>query len=427
MRMPDVMVQSHPFIEGRGRSFCRGCLGKNLFSGLDLGELPIANELLKSSEDHLEKFPLHLSVCTDCGLGQVADVVTPERIFRDYRYLSSMSTTFLKHASDFVTQQVKSGLFSPGDWVLEIASNDGYLLKNFLSFGIKAIGIEPAENVAEMSRNLGINTVSEFFSSQLANDLFLIYGSPKLIIANNVMAHVPDLVDFIKGLAILSGPDTQISIENPSLANILVGMQFDTIYHEHYSYLSASAVAKISKSHGLHLFKVEELSIHGGSNRYWLKSSRLDNLSFPSVELVIDNEIKNGLFDPKEWGNYSSKVSKILDDFLAWLRNGGEEDSRKIYGYGAAAKASTILNSIEIEEGLIRAIADVSLEKQKRFMPPHGIKIMSPQEMFEKKPSDIIIFPWNIKTEIAKLLRENVSDQVRLWCAIPEMHEVLQQ
>ena len=169
---------------------------------------------------------------------------------------------------------------------------------------------------------------------------------------------------------------------------------------------------------------VEELSIHGGSNRYWLKSSRLDNLSFPSVELVIDNEIKSGLFDPKEWGNYSSKVSKILDDFLAWLRN-GEEDGRRIYGYGAAAKASTILNSIEVEEGLIRAIADVSLEKQQRFMPPHGIEIISPQEMFEQAPTDIIIFPWNIKVEIANLLRENASSEVRLWCAIPEMHEVL--
>lgn len=422
--MPNDIVQSLPFIEGRGRSFCRGCLGKNLFSGLDLGELPIANELLKSSEDHLEKFPLHLSICTECGLGQVADVVTPERIFRDYRYLSSMSTTFLKHASDFVTHQVESGQFSPGDWVLEIASNDGYLLKNFLQFGIKVLGVEPAENVAEISRGLGIDTISEFFSSQLAKELFSKHGYPKLIIANNVMAHVPDLIDFIKGLAILCGPQTQITIENPSLANILIGMQFDTIYHEHYSYLSATAVGKICEINGLHLVKVEELSIHGGSNRYWLKATAPNNEFDASVERVTKFEVDSGLFDFKEWENYSFKVAKILNDFLKWLLKGRVEN-RRVYGYGAAAKASTILNSIEIDPNLVLAIADVSLEKQKRFMPPHGIKIISPQEMFSQSPTDIVIFPWNIKSEIASYLRSKLDNDVRLWCAIPDMREVI--
>ena len=421
--MISEIAPSLPFIEGRGGVFCRGCLGRNLFSGLDLGELPIANELLKSSEGELEKFPLHLSVCAECGLGQVADVVTPERIFRDYRYLSSMSTTFLQHASDFVNQRVQEGMFSAGGWVLEIASNDGYLLKNFLFHGIKAIGVEPAENVAKISRGLGIETISEFFSSHLASELLSEHGYPKLIIANNVMAHVPDLIDFVKGLAILCGPKTQISIENPSLANILVGMQFDTIYHEHYSYLSASTVSKISKMNDLHLDKVEELSIHGGSNRYWLSRLTPDNFTDMSVDRVTRFEVNNGLFDVKEWASYSIKVSKILEDFLNWLR-AGSENSKKIYGYGAAAKASTILNSIEVDPNLIMAIADVSLEKQERFMPPHGIKIISPQELFNEKPTDIVIFPWNIKTEIANVLRSNLGDGVRLWCAIPEMHEV---
>ena len=279
--MPSDIAVSHPFIEGRGSDFCRGCLGGNLFSALDLGSLPIANELLLTEHGEIEKYPLHLKVCAECGLGQVADVVTPERIFRDYRYLSSMSSTFLQHASDYVTQKVQEGIFLPGDWVLEIASNDGYLLKNFLPFGILAIGVEPAENVAEISRSLGVETISEFFSSQLANELLAKHGYPKLIIANNVMAHVPDLVDFIKGLAILCGPDTQISVENPSLSNILVGMQFDTIYHEHYSYLSASSVARLGKMYGLNLFKVEQLSIHGGSNRYWLRVSTSDGTPEP--------------------------------------------------------------------------------------------------------------------------------------------------
>ena len=162
------IAPSLPFIDGRGQVFCRGCLGKELFSALDLGDLPIANELLFTEHGAIEKFPLHLSVCVECGLGQVADVVTPERIFRDYRYLSSISTTFLEHASSYVEQRVQDGIFAPGDWVLEIASNYGYLLKNFLKHNIKVLGVEPAENVAEISRKRGINTISEFFSSQLA-------------------------------------------------------------------------------------------------------------------------------------------------------------------------------------------------------------------------------------------------------------------
>jgi len=422
--VPNDIALSHPFIEGRGSDFCRGCLGGNLFTGLDLGFLPIANELLLTEHSEIEKFPLHLKVCAECGLGQVADVVTPERIFRDYRYLSSISTTFLQHASSYVEQRVQDGMFAPGDWVLEIASNDGYLLKNFLKHNIKVLGVEPAENVAEISRKLGIDTISEFFSSQLAAELLRENGYPKLIIANNVLAHVPDLIDVIKGLSVLCGPETQISIENPSLANILVGMQFDTIYHEHYSYLSATSVARISKDNGLHLSKVEELSIHGGSNRYWLTKSSDSSFTDDSVKKMIQDEKRQGLFESAKWSEYSRKVSKILGDFHDWVRT-TKENGGRIFGYGAAAKASTILNSIDIDAGLITAIADASLEKQKRFMPPHGIKIISPQALFAESPTDIIIFPWNIKNEIGGFLRENLQSQTRLWCAIPYMHEII--
>jgi len=414
---------SLPFIEGRGEIFCRGCLGRNLFSAVDLGDLPIANELLLTQGSKIERFPLHLRVCSDCSLGQVADVVTPERIFRDYRYLSSMSTTFLKHASDFVNQRVMEGIFAKGDWVLEIASNDGYLLKNFLPFGITIIGVEPAENVAEISRRLGIQTISEFFSSRLATELLTRHGYPRLIIANNVMAHVPDLIDFMKGLSLLCGPKTQISIENPSLANILLEMQFDTIYHEHYSYLSATAVSKLGKLYGLHLAKVEELTIHGGSNRYWLCKITTNNVESKSTLKIIQTENEQGLFNSIHWNSYSEKVTKVLGSFLLWLQ-ATKATGGNIYGYGAAAKASTILSSIDINPGLIAMIADASLEKQNRFMPPHGLEIISPLELFSKKPSDIIIFPWNIKDEIARYLRSNLGNEVRLWCAIPEMHQV---
>lgn len=422
--MTSNLVLSQPFIEGRGSNFCRGCNGSKLFSALDLGNLPIANELLISQESEIEEFPLHLRVCLDCGLGQVADVVTPERIFRDYRYLSSISSTFLHHATSYVEQRVQEGMFASGGWVLEIASNDGYLLKNFLKYEIPVLGVEPAENIAEISRKLGIKTISEFFSSQLAAEILQKEGYPKLIIANNVMAHVPDLIDFMKGLSILCGPETQVSIENPSLANILFGMQFDTIYHEHFSYLSAHAVAKLGNLNGLDLLKVEELSIHGGSNRYWLSKIKKEKASNGQVEEIIEGEVLDGLFNRENWKAYSDKVTKILSDFLLWLRN-SKENNRSIYGYGAAAKTSTILNSINIDVNLLSAIADASLEKQNRFMPPHGIRIISPQELFDQKPTDIVIFPWNIKVEIANFIRENASNEIRLWCLIPEMHEVL--
>jgi len=421
----DEIKLTGTFIEGRGINFCRGCLGETLFSALDLGELPIANELLLSPESIPERFPLHLRVCANCGLGQVPDVVTPDRIFRDYRYLSSISSTFLKHASDFVSQQISSRSFLPGDWVLEIASNDGYLLRNFLPSGIKAIGIEPAENVAEISRRLGIETVSDFFSNDLATDLLNQYGPPKLIIANNVMAHVPDLVDFVKGLATLVGPDTEISIENPSMASILTDFQFDTIYHEHYSYLSATSVEVISRMNGLELFKVEQLPIHGGSNRYWLRKLKTTNNPEASVGNTKNYEINIGLFEENSWENLSLNVKRILRNFEVWLAGDGSND-RKIYGYGAAAKASTLLNSIDQDaSNFLLGIADLSVEKQHRFMPPIGIKIISPERLASLDPTDIVIFPWNIRSEIASQLRLQLGNGVRMWCAIPDLHEVI--
>lgn len=414
---------SYAFIQGRGEFYCRGCQGANLFTGLDLGMLPIANELLPAQESAIEKFPLHLRVCPDCGLGQVADVVTPERIFRDYRYLSSISSTFLEHACNYVEALVQDNTFEHGDWVLEIASNDGYLLKNFLKLKIPVIGIEPAENVAQISKSLGVETIVEFFSSQLAEKILKEHGQPKLIIANNVLAHVPDLIDFIRGLSLLCGPNSQISIENPSLMNILIGLQFDTIYHEHYSYLSATSVSNLAQLNGLELFKVEELNIHGGSNRYWLQKSGNKTPVHVSVEQMKKFELQGGLFTPKNWEVYGGRVEKILKDFITWLKSVNESGGR-VYGYGAAAKASTILNTVEVQNGLIASIADASLEKQNRFMPPHAIPIISPKTLLDENPTDVIIFPWNLKKEIAGLLRNSLGNQTRLWCVIPEMHEV---
>lgn len=423
--LDSLMAFPKPFIEGRGNKFCRGCLNEGLFTALDLGELPIANELLLEIDEPIEKFPLHLRICKNCGLGQVADVVTPERIFRNYRYLSSMSTTFLKHASDFVDARLRENFLTPSDWVLEIASNDGYLLKNFLNNKVKVIGIEPAENVAEIARSKGISTISEFFSSDLATDILSKHGYPKLIIANNVVAHVPDLIDFMKGLSVLAGPETIISVENPSLTNVLVDMQFDTIYHEHYSYLSATAVEKIAKNSYLQLIKVEELPIHGGSNRYWLRKVDEKNFVDESVMRVKNLEKEARIFEEESWLELTKKVNTILGDLENWIKK-AHENNRKIFGYGAAAKASTLLNSISEDiSSLILGIADLSLEKQNRFLPPVHHKILTPGELAIAKPTDILIFPWNIRVEIASQLGALLEPGIRFWCAIPKMHEVI--
>jgi len=410
-------------IPERGRDFCRGCSGNNLFSALDLGVLPLANELQKTQNEHVEKFPLNLRICEQCGLGQVADVVTPERIFVDYRYLSSMSSTFLSHAKEFVDNLVKNGEVNPSEWVLEIASNDGYLLKNFLSHGIPVLGIEPARNVSKVARALGIETISEFFSSSFARDLYAKRGFPKIIIANNVMAHVPDLKDVLEGLAILCGPRTKIIVENPTLLGILDKMQFDTIYHEHYSYLSATSVNYLCETVGLSLNRIEKLEVHGGSNRYWIGSINSSEKKNSSVERSLMNERDRKLFDQETWANYSQSVNKTLDALQEWLDDCSKK-AKRVYGYGAAAKASTLINAIELKPNQIIAIADVSDEKQSRFMPPLGIRIISLNDLVKDSPTDVLIFPWNIKEEISRELRKILNCDVKLWSAIPVLQEL---
>ena len=411
------------FIVGRGKDFCRGCSESNLFSVLDLGDLPIANELWSSEHEVKEVFPLHLRICTNCGLGQVEDVVTPTRLFRDYRYLSSISSSFVEHARIYALEVRNRLEFKPNDWVLEIASNDGYLLKHFIDLGIQVLGIEPAENVAKIASESGVPTISEFFGTDIAKTLVKQRGYPRLIVANNVMAHVPDLRDFIEGLAIMTGGNTVISIENPSLMNLLEDDQFDTIYHEHCSYLTANSVEKIVKSFSLELFDLEQISTHGGSNRYWLRSTTNLQPINPNVNVHIEAEKAAGLFNPEEWGAFSARVQSTLKEFSNWMRNSYDKNMR-VFGYGAAAKASTLLNAAKIDRVWLVSIADGSHEKQGRFMPIEAIPIVSPEMMFNSGPSDVVIFPWNIEEELVKVIKEGSKSETRIWRAIPHLEQI---
>ena len=405
----------------RGSTFCRACDGGGLFSALDLGDLPIANELLLSPVP-TDTFPLHLKVCLQCGLGQVADVVTPERLFRDYRYLSSISQTFLTHATKYVEEVLSTLNWEDGDWVLEIASNDGYLLKNFLPHSIKVLGVEPASNVADIAVKSGVPTISEFFSRDLAEKILETHGHPRLIIANNVYAHVPDIQNFTSALQVLMNERTLVSIENPSILNLLEGLQFDSIYHEHYSYLSATSVSAIAKKFNICLIEVEQIPTHGGSNRYWL--SKNSHAIDKSVASLIANENELGLFDQDKWMTFSTQVTKLLIDF----RNFCLESKSKgeiVTGYGAAAKASTLINAAKIGNEAITFIVDESPEKMGRYMPNYGIPIVGKDKLIDSSISHVVIFPWNLADEIGKKIRGSLGQDVSVWSAIPNLRRII--
>lgn len=396
---------------------CRGCKSINLFVGIDLGQLPIANELLQASTEGVDEFPLKLMVCADCGLGQVDEVTSTERIFSDYRYLSSTSTLFSRHAKEFAQREMPS--LEKSDWVLEIASNDGYLLQYFLEYGARVLGVEPAANVANLALSKGIPTINEFFTSRLAKQIFEEFGHPKLIVANNVLAHVPDIIDFLNGLSILCGVNTKISIENPSLSNILIGKQFDTIYHEHYSYLTGTSVSVFANQVGLQLFSAENLSTHGGSIRYWLRSANNQEIIHKSVNALIKLEEKQALFDPNSWTSFAVEIHHRLQGFRNWVAS-SKEKGGTICGFGAAAKASTVINSSNLQKDDISAIADSGSEKQGRFMPRYNIPIIKPAQLSSYEPTDIIIFPWNIADEIETSIHEIFHRPPRIWKSLPQ-------
>jgi hypothetical protein len=312
---------------------------------------------------------------------------------------------------------VSSGIISDGDLVVEIACNDGYLLKNFLGKNVQILGIEPSVNVSKKAESLGIPVINDFFGSKLAHKLLNEFGFPKLIIANNVMAHVPDLRDFVKGLAILSGPDTQISIENPSILNILIEKQFDTIYHEHFSYLSCNSVEHISNEFGLTLFDLDHLTTHGGSNRYWLRKGLSVKSDVLSSEL--QREDGAGIKDEKAWQVANKDVAQNLVNLKEWLEE-CHKAGESVIGYGAAAKASTLLNAANINLELLSEICDLSEEKIGRYMPSANYKIISYEYFLRKKPKHVLIFPWNLSKEISEQIKKDLPES-DLWVTIPSL------
>jgi hypothetical protein len=403
----------------RGVTICRACGLQGLVSVLDLGTQPLSNQLLPTVDAPCPEYPLHLRICPHCALGQVGEVVAPSAIFSDYPYLSSVSTSWVEHMRSYAVAQSAQLGRQESDYVLEIASNDAYLLRSFLDLGHSVLGVEPAENVAQVARSAGVPTIAEFFGRGLAQRISEDHGYPQLVVANNVLAHVPDLDDFVGGLADVSGPDTRISVENPSLLQLFDEAQFDTVYHEHYSYLSVYAVRRLALRHGLELYDVEQLPTHGGSYRYWLGRRGQFPIS-DRVEATERMEVAGGLCSPETWQRFSMRSVGILDALREWL---AALHTQNVAAYGAAAKGNTLLNAVGEPARVLAGVFDGSPEKVGRYMPGSRLPIWDRSSVAAGDWSDLLILPWNLSAEIGQQLRR-VDADMRLWRAIPELERV---
>ena len=411
---------SSQVLNQRGSSVCRGCQSTNLIDVLDLGSHPLPAEYGLTPQDELETFPLQLKLCRDCGLGQIGEYVFPERIFHEsYPYLSSASSTWVEHSANYASEMVQKLSLNKDSLVIELASNDGYLLQQFSEKGIPVLGIEPTANTAKIAEAKGIPTIVEFFGTSLAEELIHQHGKPDLIVANNVYAHVPDLDDFTQGLSKLCGKNTVITIENPTFLKLLSNNLFDTIYHEHYSYLSAHAVSELASRHGMSLFQVDTLQTHGGSNRYWL--GKTQDIS-KSVHDKLKEELEIGIFNPDFLESFASSAKHSISNFRNWL------EARKSAGdvvvaYGAAHKGNTFLNSVGEASRYIQYVVDASFEKQGKYLPGSQIPVLPPAQLAKADPTDVVILPWNIADELASNISK-LAPKARIWVAQPQLKQL---
>jgi len=402
---------------------CRFCGAPLSDVFVDLGASPLANSYLEPEDlGKAEPFyPLCVYVCAECFLVQLPEEEKPEAIFSDYAYFSSYSESWLRHAETYASAVIERFGLGPGHQVIEIASNDGYLLRWFKERGIPVLGIEPARNVAAAAEEAGIPTIVKFFGEATARDLKAQGKRADLLVGNNVLAHVPDLNDFVAGLKTLLAPTGVLTMEFPHLLRLIEEDQFDTIYHEHYSYFSFTTVRKVFAAHGMTLFDVEELSTHGGSLRIYARHDEDD--SKPVGERVADLLVREEtarLNCLKTYSSFSERVQRVKRDLLRFLIQ-AKEEGKSIAGYGAAAKGNTLLNYCGVRTDFIDYTVDRSPHKQGRYLPGTRIPIHAPDRLRETRPDYVLILPWNLKEEIM----EQMAD-VRSWgghfvVAIPEV------
>lgn len=381
---------------------CLGCAAPLHRSLVDLGSQPLANNYIsvESAGQPEPRYPLHVRVCDSCLLVQVGRIVPPREIFHEgYAYFSSYSDGWLRHCRSYADEMTARFALGPGSRVVEIASNDGYLLQYFLAKGIEVLGIEPAANVAAAARAKGVPTLVDFFGYATAAGLARAGHCADLLAAKNVLAHVPDINDFVAGIATLLKQDGVFTVEFPHLLNLVREVQFDTIYHEHFTYLSLLAVGKVFERHGLSVFDVETLPTHGGSLRLLVSHRGAGFSVSPAVQRVLCEERDAKLDRPEGYAGFAQRVEAIRANFRAFLDD-ARHSGRRIAAYGAAAKGNTFLNVCAVGADDIAFVVDRNPAKQNRLLPGSHIPVLAPEALSEAKPDFVLILPWNLREEI---------------------------
>lgn len=401
---------------------CRHCSKylKNTF--LDLGFQPPSNAYLSKPELKAPEtyFPLKICVCDSCWLVQTEDYSSSDTFFtEDYAYFSSVSSSWLDHAKNYCHMIIDQLNLSEDSLVVEVASNDGYLLKNFVSAGIPCLGIEPTDSTAKVAEDLGINVMRDFFGLDFAKNNFK-NKKADLILGNNVYAHVPDINDFTDGLKEALKIGGTITLEFPHLLKLIQMNQFDTVYHEHYSYLSLQVVKRIFEKAGLRVFNVEELSTHGGSLRVY--GCHIDDLreDSPKVAQLLDFEFQAGLLNMATYLNYQPKAEKVKNDLLSFLIE-QKSKQKKVLAYGAAAKGNTLLNFAGVKSDLLEFVYDAATSKQDKYLPGSHIPILNPSILYDYEVDFILILPWNLADEISLQLDHLRKRGTKFVTAVPSL------
>jgi SAM-dependent methyltransferase len=402
---------------------CRHCKALLEHTFLDLGFAPPSNAYLTEADLNKPEiyYPLKVKVCDSCWLVQTEDYAEADALFTsEYAYFSSTSASWLDHSKRYADQIIEELELTNKSFVIEIASNDGYLLKSFLHAGIPCLGIEPTCSTAAVAEKLGISVLREFFGEALGERLAIEGKQADLIIGNNVYAHVPDINDFTKGLKAVLKRGGTITLEFPHVMRLIEQAQFDTVYHEHFSYLSLYTVTGIFKEAGLQIWHVEELPTHGGSLRIFGCHLEENRISTTAVASVLSKEYQRGLQNLSIYKDFQARADKVKNDLLGFLiakKNAGN----RVIAYGAAAKGNTIINYAGIKPDLLPFVCDASTAKQNKYMPGSHIPILPPEALLKHTPEYVLILPWNIAVEVKKLIDALTNGGVKFVTAIPHL------